>query len=237
MNRVEITLQDIFVSLKRYFILIVLTTLIFTLGAWIYTQCFITPLYTTQVSMCVFASQRTNDGVTTGELNADASIARTYCLLLTSQSVLQAVSDELNGEVSARAIGRLLSTSANAQVIYVTVTAAAPALAVRVANAVSDVAPEALSSITRAGELIPLDRAVMPTAPSSPNVSSNVMIGFLIGLLLSCAVVILITLLDTTIWREEDLEHAFRIPVLGSVPSMLPKSQLNGKKRNRKRSF
>lgn len=237
MNRVEITLQDIFISLKRYFVLIVLTTLIFTVGAWIYTQFFITPLYTTQVSMCVFASQRTEDGVTASELSADASIARTYCLLVKSQTVLQAVSDELNGEISARAIGGLLSTDANAQVIYVTVTAANPVLAARVANALLDVAPGALSSLARAGELIPLDRAVIPAAPSSPNVSSNVTIGFLVGLLLSCAVVILITLLDTTIWREEDLEHAFQIPVLGSVPSMLPKSQLNGKKRRKRRSF
>ena len=237
MNRVEITLQDIFVSLKRYFMLIVLTTLIFTLGAWVYTQYFITPLYRTQVSMCVFASQRTDDGVTTGELNADASIARTYCLLLTSQTVLQAVSDELNGEISAPAIGELISTGASAQVIYVTVISTDPALAVRVGNAILDAAPEALSSVARAGELIPLDRAVMPTAPSSPNISSNVTIGFLVGLLLSCAVVILITLLDTTIWREEDLEHSFRIPVLGSVPSMLPKSQVSGKKKSRRRVF
>lgn len=235
MNRVEITLQDIFVSLKRYFILIVLTTLIFTLGAWIYTQYFITPLYKTRVSMCVFASQRANDGVTTGELSADETIARTYRVLLTSQPVLQAVSDELNGEVSAAAIGRLISTSANAQVIYVTVTSTNPSLAFRVGNAILDAAPEALSSVARAGELIPLDRAVMPTAPSSPNVASNITVGFLIGLLLSCAVVILITLLDTTIWREEDLEHSFRIPVLGSVPSMLPKSQVSGKKKSRRR--
>ena len=169
MNRVEITLQDIFVSLKRYFMLIVLTTLIFTLGAWVYTQYFITPLYRTQVSMCVFASQRTDDGVTTGELNADASIAHTYCLLLTSQTVLQAVSDELNGEISAPAIGELISTGASAQVIYVTVISSDPALAVRVGNAILDAAPEALSSVARAGELIPLDRAVMPTVPSSPN--------------------------------------------------------------------
>ncbi len=237
MNRVEITLQDIFVSIKRYFILIVLTTLIFTLGAWVYTQCFITPLYTTRVSMCVFASQRTNDGVTTGELSADETIARTYRVLLTSQPVLQAVSEALEGEISANAIGSLLSIGGSAQVIYVNITAADPALAVRVGNAILDVAPEALSSLARAGELIPLDRAVIPTAPSSPNTVSNVTVGFFIGLLLSCAVVILITLLDTTIWREEDLEHAFRIPVLGSVPSMLPKSQLSGKKRNRRRSF
>ena len=235
MNRIEITLHDIFLSLKRYFIFILLATLLCTLGAWGYTKFFITPLYTTQVSMCVFASHRESSGVTSGELSADETIARTYRVLLVSQPVLEAVSEALDGEVSPGAIGGMLSTSAAAQVIYVTVTCADPVLAVRVANAVSDAAPQALSDITRAGEVIALDRAVMPKTPSSPNVMSNVTVGFLGGLLLSCAVVILITLMDTTIWREEDLERAFRIPVLGSVPSMLPKSQLNTVKKRRRR--
>lgn len=234
MNRVEITLQDILWSLKRYLVWICLTTMLFTLGAWVYTKYFITPLYTTRISMCVFSGQRIGDGVTTGELNADAAVANTYRILLTSQPVLEAVSEELDGQIPPGAIGGMLSTSATAQVIYITVTSANPDTAVRVANALSETAPEAVGKLARAGEMVAVDRAVMPGAPSSPNVASNVMIGFLLGLLLSCGTVILIALLDTTIWREEDLERAFDFPVLGSVPSMLSNTS-QGKKRKRKR--
>lgn len=234
MNRVEITLQDILWSLKRRLVWICLTTMLFTIGAWGYTKYFVTPLYTTRISMCVFSGQRGGDGVTTGELSADAAVANTYRILLTSQPVLEAVSEELGGQLPPAAIGGMLSTSSAAQVIYVTVTSSNPATAVRVANALSETAPAAVGKLVRAGEMVAVDRAVMPSAPSSPNVASNVMVGFLLGLLLSCAIVILIALLDTTIWREEDLERAFSFPVLGSVPSMLSTAS-QGKKRKGKR--
>lgn len=223
MSKTEITLQDIFWTLKRYFIWICLTTFVFTAGAWAYTKYFITPMYSTTVSMCVFSSQRKDSTeITNNELIADARIAYTYELLLASQPVLDAVSENLGGAPSAQALRGMISSKAqaNTQVIYVTVTNSNPELAARIANTLADVAPKTLSALARGGEMIAIGTADVPTSPISPNMVSNVTVGLALGLLLSCAVIVLIALLDTTIWREEDLERAFHIPVLGSVPSM-----------------
>lgn len=235
LSRMELTLQDILWSLKRHFVWICLITLLFVAGSWIYTENFITPLYQTKISMCVFADDRLDSTVTSGQLSADASIARTYSILLASQPVTQAVSEALDGEVSYSQVQTMLSTELVSQVIYVTVTCPDPQLAYRVANALTDVAPKTIGTLARAGEMVPVDRAYVPVSPSSPHLASNILIGFFIGLLLSCLVVILFALLDTTIWREEDLERSFNIPVLGSVPNMSSEGSPSEKKKRRGR--
>lgn len=219
-KRNEITLQDVLWSLRRRWKWVVLFSLLCGLAAGLGTHFFITPLYTTQASMCVFSSRREESGVTNSQLSADAAIARTYSILLTSQPVTQAVSERLGGEAAPSQIRSMLSTEVDAQIIYVRVTCADPALAVRVANALSDVAPATLSSLVRAGEMVAVDRAVLPRAPASPSLPVNVLLGLLIGLLLSCGAVLVRTLLDTTVWREEDVERSFDLPLLGSVPCL-----------------
>lgn len=225
MNSIEISFHDLLWALKKHIIWILLATLVCAVGAFGYTRYFTTPVYSTQVSFCVFAKNRdpASAGVSSGELSADATIANTYAILLASDPVCEAVSETLGGRVSAGTVGGMLSSSrpSNSQVIYATITSTDPKLVVDVGNALLEAAPAKLSEIVRGGEMTAVDSAKY-ASQISPNLSANVTYGILFGLLVSCAVVIIITMLDTTIWKEEDLERAFDIPVLGSVPSMLP---------------
>lgn len=234
-SRKEVTLQNVFIALKKRLVIICIVAILFSCGAWAYTKYFITPVYATQVSFCVFAGQRENDSITSGELNSDAATATTYSLLLTSQPIVTAVSDALNGEISAGAIHNMLSAEVDSQIIYVTVRGTDPLRIVRVANAMLDVAPSSVSALVRAGEMVAVDRPTMPSAPIYPNTKSNIVMGFMIGLLLASAVVVAFTLFDTTVWREEDLERVFHIPVLGRVPNMLPKAKSGAKNKKQGR--
>lgn len=235
MSKIEITLQDIFLALKRYLVWICLTTFLFTAGAWAYAKFFITPMYSTTVSLCVFANQRTSEEVTSTQMAADARIAYTYEVLLTSQPVLEAVSASMDGAVSAGALKGMITASnvSGTQIIDVTVENADPQRAAAIANTLAEVAPDTLNSIARGGEMVAVDRAEVPSAPYSPDVGRYVSTGFILGLLLSCAVVILIALLDTTIWREEDLERSFNLPILGNVPSMTATAKTGSKRKER----
>jgi len=234
LNKIEITLQDILWSLKKYAIWIILTTILFSVGFWTYSTYFITPRYTARISMCVFANQRTNaGGVTNSELQSDARLANTYCLLLKSTPVMNAVSEHLGGTISAGALMGTVSTTVieDSQFIYVSITTTNAQLSANIANAIAEVAPDTLSELARGGEMIAVDPASVPGAPSYPDISGNTSVGFALGLVLSCAVVIMIALLDTTIWRDEDLDRAFGIPVLGSVPGMAPSGSNTGKRK------
>lgn len=222
MTNFELTLQDIFWSLRKYLVWILLVTLLATLCAWVYTTQFVTPVYRASLSMCVFAGDRNGSTVTGSELNNDASLANTYRLLLTSQPVMEAVSDYLGGSVSAAKASGMVSASVvtDSQLIRVHVTSSDPQLCLAVADAISEVAPDTLRELARGGEMVAVDRASLPGTPISPSLSDNLIKTFVVTLVICCTVVVLISKLDTTIWRQEDLERAFDIPVLGSVPSI-----------------
>ncbi len=221
MNKTEIRFQDILWALKKHFAWICIATLVFTIGAWLYTKYAITPMYRTSISFCIFSGERQGT-VTNNELTTDTKLSGTYKILLKSQPVMEAVSQKLGGKYSAESLSGMVTPIAaeDTQIIYVYVSSADPQFACDVANAIADVAPAEVHKLARAGEMTVVNRPRVPTTPYSPDVTSNVSGGFILGLLLSSAVVIAIAMLDTTIWHEEDLERAFNIPVLGTVPSM-----------------
>ena len=221
MKNTEIRFQDVLWALKKHFAWICLATLIFTIGAWIYTKYAITPMYRTTASFCVFSSER-EGSVTSGDLTSDAKLSGTIRYLLNSQPVTQAVSNELGGKLPPEAIAGMISASvrADSQIIDIYVTSANPQLACDVANAVAKAAPAEVLRLVEAGKITVVNLPTVPTTPYTPDVTNNVSGGFILGLLLSCAVVIAIAMLDTTIWHEEDLERSFNIPVLGTVPSI-----------------
>lgn len=223
MNKVEITFQDILWTLKKYIVWIVTVSLVSMVVAWVYSTYFVTPIYSTSISVCVFSNERgASSSVTTGELAADASIANTYQVLITSQPVMNAVSEDLGSSITPDALRGMITADVEkgTQIIYVRIRGANPQLIADIGNSLAEVGPTVLNALARGGEMIAIDRAKVSSVPAYPNIASNTTVGFVLGLLLSCSVVILIALLDTTIWREEDLERAFSIPVLGSIPPM-----------------
>jgi len=236
LNKVEITFQDILWTLKKYIVWIVAVSLVSMVVAWVYSTYFVTPIYSTSISVCVFSNERgSSSGVTTGELAADASIANTYQVLITSQPVMNAVSEDLNGMVSPDSLRSMITASVETgtQIINVRIRGARPQLIADIGNSLAEVGPTVLNALARGGEMIAIDHAKVPTSPAYPNITSNTTVGLVLGLLLSCSVVILIALLDTTIWREEDLDRAFNIPILGSVPPMSASAIAAAKRKRR----
>lgn len=194
-----------FWTLKKYFFWIVLATAVFVAGAFAYTEFLVTPMYETSFSMGVNSNGReSTEQVTNNELAAEARIAETYKVLITSQPVTDAVSAKLNGAVSAAKLQDMISTDVqkNTMVLNVTVSDSDPQRAADVANAISEVAPQVLAKFPVGGTLYGIETAKVPKKPVSPNLTSNLMLGFILGLLLSSAIIILVAILDTTIWRS-----------------------------------
>ena len=71
----------------------------------------------------------------------------------------------------------------------------------------------------------PMDRAVVPGQPYTPDVRRNLLLGSLAGLLLALGLVFAIDYLDDTIKTPEDITRRLKLPFLGLVPAMKGNAQ------------
>ena len=63
-----------------------------------------------------------------------------------------------------------------------------------------------------------VDRAATPSSPVKPNKRFTIMVAFVFGILLGCAIAFVLDLLDNTVKSPDDVAEKLRLPLLGSVP-------------------
>lgn len=157
------------------------------------------------------------------DITTAMKLVQSYMIVLKSDTVMQAVIDELGLKCSPAALANSISYSAveDTSIFYVYVANTDPKMAMEVANSVADVAPKEISRIVKSGGVEVVDYATMPTfATSSRSVAKFGLLGFAGGFAVVLCLAMLFGLLDTTVRRKYELRLAFNIPLLGDVPNM-----------------
>lgn len=221
----EVSFSDIMQALLSHIILILISALICGMIAFGITKAFIKPTYKTSITLYAVSNRNQDSAqISVNEQNASAQLAETYALILRSDTVLQKVAEQLEPQglkySSGQLKGMISVGKTDTQVFTVSVVAKSGFDAMTVANTIYNFAPAEIVKIVGSGEIRGVDKAKLPGAPSSPNVSSNTTVGVVIGILLACAFVIIRTLTDTTIWTEDDIAKQFDVPILGTVPQL-----------------
>ncbi len=224
METKEISLRQLFAILKRRIFVIILSTAIFAVAAYFYSNNYITPLYTASISMYVYSDPNRKDtSISSSELSAAVSLVNTYLVVLKSDSVLDQVVKQLQLSYSSGEIRSRLTTSAieMTQAFTVSYTDSDPKVAQSIVNTIAKVAPGEIVRVVKAGGAEVIDYAKEPMSPTSPNTMRNSAICGVVGFVLSCGVYLLKLLLDTKIRSEEDLKYIADIPVLAIIPPLI----------------
>lgn len=226
-REIDIDLGRIFYMMKKRIIYIVLATLITGVLAGFFTEFFIEPKYSTSCKLYVYSNTdrvSTNSSVGAGELSASQQLVSTYIVALESDTVLEKVINELNLDMSTSQLKGMISCAQidETEFFRVTVTSLSATQAADIANAIAKVAPDEIVRVLKVGGVEVLDYAKVPSAPSSPNLNKNILIGALAGFALSFAGFFIYELFDTTITTEKDLERDFEVPILGTIPRLIP---------------
>ena len=113
-------------------------------------------------------------------------------------------------------------------IFKITVTDPDPEMAANICNTVVEIMVDpssGISGIVEGSSVSVIDYAVVAKSASSPSYMKNTAIGMLIGFVLACGIVILISLMDSTIREEGYLLEKYKdIPVLATVPDLIEDS-------------
>lgn len=217
-NSNYIDLVEVFGAIFQRKGLIILVTILFGIVGFLYSAFLATPLYNASAMMIVNSGER-NDYVTQDQLNSAATLVETYSVIITSDTVIDDVVDNLGMEDTYNSTVRNISVAAvnDTQIMKITVTATDPQIALDVCEEITNIAPEVIVKTVKAGSVELVSKADTSWKQVSPNVKRNTAAALALGLLLSAAFVIIVSMLNNKVQGEGDLKQA-DLAILGVIP-------------------
>lgn len=230
----EIDLAELAYLLWRHALQIICCMLVGALLAFGATFFFVTPLYKASASMYI-VSTSSNSLVNLTDLQIGSQLTADYQQLLLSRPLLEKVIDSLDLKMSTGELaGEIaVANTSGTRIMTITVTDADPERAADIANELADQACSYLPQVMETETPNLVESAVIPTKRSSPSYSKNTMMGALLGVVLSCGVLIVKFLMNDTFNTPEDISKYFGIQPLGTIPD----ANLDGKHPNEQNRF
>ena len=215
---------DIMLLLRRIWsqkLIIVLTTLVFTAGALMYSLFIATTKYNSTTRVYVVNQKKDNQAITTQDVQLGTLLVKDYKEIILSNSVMSDVVAKNKLQITPGELAKKISVDApkDTRIISITVTDKDPQKARDLANAVREVSADKIKEVTKIEDVTTLEQAEAALTPSSPNVFKNSVLAALLGFILAVGGVVLIELMDDRIKRPEDIEETMNLVLLGVIPS------------------
>ena len=227
-DEIEIDLQRLFRALANKGWLIGLVAIVCAVAVLLGTVFFITPQYQSTAMFYVNNSSVPSiaedvlSSITSADISASRGLVKTYIVILNTRESLNDVIDYAGVDRTYQELKTMISAEAvdSTEVFRVVVTSEDPQEAERIANAIAYILPNRIKDIIDGSSAKVVESAVVAAGPSSPSYTKNTMLGFVIGLFLAIAAVVVKELMDITIRTEDDIAQSCKHPVLAAVPDM-----------------
>ena len=198
---------------------IILVTILCAGAGFCYSEFLVTQQYQASATMIVNSGYRNTDYVTQDQLTTSASLVELYGIIIRSDVVMDTVYKNLQGkDVNGDTVTGISVTSVNnTQVMVISVNATSAGYALAVCEEITNVAPDVIMKYMGAGSISLLSAASASSAPVLPDTLKNTGKAGLFGFVAACGIIILITLLDNKVKKEEDLLR-MDLNLLGVLP-------------------
>lgn len=239
LNMVEeqegISLQELFKIVWNNIALILIITMWVLVIGIVYTFSVVQPKYTANSSLMVQVDVESSGTNEQSAIVIANNLMGTYKEFILSNRVLESVQEELP-ELSNRSISSLkssisISITSQILIIYISVVDTSPELAQKIANTLVENSIEIANDpespyVLLQNKLKVLDVAKLPTSPSSPNKTLNVIISGLLGGILALGVVFVKEFFNNKYKTVDELEKHLNIKVLAAVPGTIKERKL-----------
>jgi capsular polysaccharide biosynthesis protein len=196
----------------------------------------LTPTY--QSSTQILVNQKDiNNELDATQMRSNIELINTYSVIIKSPAILEIVIKKLNLKQGVDQLNQNISVTSqsDSQVFSITVKDSNPAMAVKIANTISETFQQEIKGIMNVDNVNILAKAELGRnpLPVSPNPVLNIAVGFIVGVLLGIGLAFLLEYLDNSLKTSEEVEAFLELPVLGSVYKM-PKQSLKKSSQARK---
>ena len=224
MEEEVIKLEDIFAALKKRWLMILLVTLTFAVTAGLISHYIIKPEYQTKVKVFIGKEgSSTSKEYDNNDIAMYQNLMKTYAELVKSKDSVKEALKSINQNAESSNVNRVLagltvSPSADTQIMEVSYTTQNKAEILQVINSIITEFIETSKGLIKNGNIQIIETAIDPAAPIGPNKKLNIIIGFMLGLMVSIGLTFLLEYLNNTVHTSDLLEKIIGIPVIGIIP-------------------
>ncbi|WP_121610108.1 YveK family protein [Mesobacillus foraminis] len=207
----EIDLKEVVDIIRKRIWIVLMITVITTIGGAAYGAKTTTLLYQASTNIII---------------GADAEYMKTLQVIIKNITVLEKVVKELNLDRTPEALATQISVQSldGSQVVSINVVDTNPELAADIANTTASVFKREIPKIVDFKDVSLLSPAKVNPYPINETQNRTIIISLIFGLAISIGLAFLLDSFDDTIRPDQDMEDSLGLPLLGKVPKMTKKN-------------
>ena len=228
-DEIEIDLLQLFWVMKRRLWIMILAVVVGAAAAMLYTTTLVEPVYTS--STMIYILNKTNNITSLSDLQLGTQLTKDYKVLVTSRPVLEQVTRNLGLNMSYQQLNGKITVNNPADTRILTISArdTNPETARAIADEMASVSVARIAEIMDSVPPKIVEEGNLPTAPSSPNVRKNTVLGGLaagisgaggivVAGIAAAGIIILLYLMNDSIRNAGDIERYLDLNTLGQIP-------------------
>lgn len=220
---------------KKYIIITIILSVLLGIG---YSYFLVTPKYESSTTLVLAkaeekVSNEISTGITQTDLNLNKNLVSTYRELIRSKTVIRQVMDNLKiTDLKENTLRNNVSVSSvkDTELIEITVRDVNPERATNIANEIAKVFTVQVVEIYNINNVHVIDKAEVNNVPYNVHHTKDIVVIALIGAILSIACIIILSLLDTTVKTQEDVEKVTGMIILAEIPEISFDLKVGGKR-------
>ena len=220
-NEYEINITQIINAIKKLYIKILIICISTTVLALLFTTIFVDKQYlATGKLIIVQSSSQSQSELDYNDIVLNQKLVDTYKQILLSDKIADIVLSKVATDMTSEEFKKQLQVNAisNTEVINLSIETFSPELSADIINTTLAVFQTQIYEIMSIQNVNVLDNAKVPTTASSPNIFQNMLLGLLVGLLISGVLVIYDLFKNNYVLDEDDLYNLIKVPVIGIIP-------------------
>lgn len=218
-DEIEIDLSRLWKEIKKYWRLIILSTISLMIVMVVFTFFFIPKKYESESR--IYLTPKINEGtgmVDISSITVNNSLVSSYVKMITGNNVLEKVAEQLNVELEEIENSVKVTNDAGTQLILINAKTKDPQLSKDIAETIVTVFSNEMQEKLNLENITIIDYAKVPKKPVSPSKTKYGLLGAIIGFLLSCGYIFIKVVLDNRLRTKNDAETYLGIPVFVEIP-------------------
>ena len=216
-DEVEIDLSQLLKLLKKNIRLIIILALVGIIIAASATTFLISKKYQSQGSVLLKADV-VNGSLDSTQVNTNKMMVNNYVKLLQGNNIQDQVAKNLNITSAEVRSSLSITNTTDTQIIEISSTTVDPGLSKRIVDETISVFTTLIQEKLDVTNVTIVDQPEVNPNPVSPSMVKNIIIGAVVGIVISLGYLLLTYLLDTKIKNGEQAEQYLGVPLLGIVP-------------------